>query len=124
MKIHDNSDPSLLCVAGYGDGYVTVGEQHIHDTFVLTPTHIHLNPGVVSVQTLIPGSLPMLADSTPEILLIGTGREQQVPPLEFIADLAMRRIGVEHMDTPAACRTFNILVLEQRRVAALLFVDK
>ncbi len=87
------------------------------------PERIHTDPGVESVQALVPGALPMLSKQAPEILLIGTGSAQRALAPEFIAELSARRIGVECMDTPAACRTFNILVAEQRRVAALLFIE-
>jgi len=123
VKLHNTTDPNLLYVRGYGSGYITIGEQHFHKTLLLTPERIHTDPGVESVQALVPGALPMLRKQAPEILLIGTGSAQRALAPEFIADLAVRRIGVECMDTPAACRTFNILVAEQRRVAALLFIE-
>jgi len=123
MKLHNSMDPNLLSVTGYGPGYITVGEQQLRSTFLLTPDQIHPDPGVESVLALMPGALPVLNDQAPEILLIGTGQVQRMPAPSFIADLAARRIGVEYMDTYAACRTFNILVAEQRRVAALLFIE-
>jgi len=124
MKFHDSMDRNRLCVTGYGRGYITVGEQRIRSTFILTPDRIDTDPGVDSILALAPGALPILATVKPEILLIGTGRAQQMPSPAFIAHLAARRIGVEYMDTFAACRTFNILAAEQRRVAALLFIEE
>ena len=123
MKLHSTTDPNLLSVRGYGPGYITIGEQHFHNTLLLTPERIHTDPGVASVQALVPGALSILRAQTLEILLIGTGNTLRTPAPAFIADLAIQRIGVECMDTPAACRTFNILVAEQRRVAALLFIE-
>jgi len=123
VKLHITTDPNLLYVSGYGSGYIAIGERHFHNTLLLTPERILTRPGVDSVQALVPGALPMLSELAAEILLIGTGSAQRAPAPDFIADLAIRRIGVEYMDTPAACRTFNILVAEQRRVAALLFIE-
>ena len=122
MKLHDTTDPNLLSVSGYGPGYITIGEQRFHNTLLLMPERIHTDPGVATVQALIPGALSMLSAQALDILLIGTGSAPLAPAPAFIADLASRRIGVEYMDTPAACRTFNILVAERRRVAALLFI--
>ncbi len=123
MKLHSTIDPSILFVSGYGCGYIKVGEQVLNDTFVLTPSEIHADLGIDSIQALNTQALNVLATISPEILLIGTGELQQAPPISFIAELSAQRIGVEYMATPAACRTFNILAAEQRRVAALLFMD-
>ena len=57
----------------------------------------------------------------PEIILIGTGERAALPDVELMGALAERGIGLEFMTTPAACRTYNVLVHEQRRVVAVLF---
>jgi uncharacterized protein len=57
----------------------------------------------------------------PTIIVLGTGTEQLLPDVELMAALAARSIGLESMNTPAACRTFNVLLQEQRRVVAALF---
>ena len=58
----------------------------------------------------------------PEIVLLGTGPRQIFPAASFRAQFLSAGIGIEVMDTGAACRTFNVLVSEQRRVVALLMV--
>jgi uncharacterized protein len=57
----------------------------------------------------------------PEIILLGTGSEMLLPDVDLMAKLGARSIGLEIMSTPAACRTFNVLLHEQRRVIAALF---
>ena len=57
----------------------------------------------------------------PTILVLGTGSEQLLPDVELMAAVAARSVGVEIMSTRAACRTFNVLLQEQRRVVAALF---
>ena len=57
----------------------------------------------------------------PTIIVLGTGTEQLLPDVELMADLAARSVGLEIMNTPAACRTFNVLLQEHRRVVAALF---
>ena len=65
-----------------------------------------------------------LAGLEPEILLLGTGRRQRFPAPEIYLELIRRGIGLEIMDTGAACRTYNILMSERRRVvAALLMIE-
>ena len=57
----------------------------------------------------------------PTIIVLGTGTEQLLPDVELMAAVAARSVGLEIMSTPAACRTFNVLLQEQRRVVAALF---
>jgi uncharacterized protein len=57
----------------------------------------------------------------PTIVVLGTGTERLLPDVELMAALAARSVGLEIMNTPAACRTFNVLLQEQRRVVAALF---
>ena len=63
-----------------------------------------------------------LLSHRPEIVLLGTGATQRLPHPRLLAALHEARVGVEAMDTRAACRTFNILVAEGRRVAAALWI--
>ena len=57
----------------------------------------------------------------PTIIVLGTGVERLLPDVELMAAVAARAVGLEIMNTPAACRTFNVLLQEQRRVVAALF---
>jgi len=57
----------------------------------------------------------------PTIVVLGTGTERLLPDVELMAELAARSVGLETMNTPAACRTFNVLLQERRRVVAALF---
>jgi uncharacterized protein len=57
----------------------------------------------------------------PTIIVLGTGAEHLLPDVELMAEVAARSVGLEIMSTPAACRTFNVLLQEQRRVVAALF---
>ena len=63
---------------------------------------------------------PALALS-PTIIVLGTGADGLLPDVELMAAVAARSVGLEIMNTPAACRTFNVLLQEQRRVVAALF---
>jgi uncharacterized protein len=72
-------------------------------------------PAALTVDDLAP-ALAL----APTIVLLGTGTDRFLPDVELMAALAQRRIGLEIMSTPAACRTFNVLLHEQRRVVAAL----
>ncbi len=73
-------------------------------------------PTALTVEDLAPA----LA-FTPTILLLGTGTDRFLPDVELMAALAQQRVGLEIMSTPAACRTFNVLLQEHRRVVVALF---
>ena len=73
-------------------------------------------PGALTIDDLAPA----LAFA-PTILLLGTGTDKFLPDVELMAVLAEQRVGLEIMSTPAACRTFNVLLQEHRRVVVALF---
>ena len=82
-----------------------------------------LSNASLNAAEITEGDLATLLDTTPEIVLIGTGWTAARPPSELTFAMARRQVGLEVMDTPAACRTFNILVAEGRRVAALILLN-
>ncbi len=71
---------------------------------------------------LVPAHLDALLDRQPDLVLLGTGGRLIFPAPEVLVPLQQAGIGVEVMDTPAACRTFNILASEDREVVAALFM--
>jgi uncharacterized protein len=85
------------------------------------------NDAVIEGWTSSPADSLTIADLepalalNPTIIVLGTGVERPLPDVELMAALAARSVGLEIMNTPAACRTFNVLLQEQRRVVAALF---
>ena len=73
-----------------------------------------------SISDLSSDHFPEIIAFDPDILLIGTGTEQQFPDIECYAELLARNIGVEIMDSAAAARTYNVLVSEGRKVMAAI----
>ena len=63
------------------------------------------------------------SDSGAELIVFGSGQKLRFPQAQWLRHLAHRGIGVETMDTPAACRTYNILASEGRKVVALLLIE-
>ena len=72
---------------------------------------------------LQPQDLAALAASGAELVILGTGHRQVFPPAAWLAPFAQERVGLESMDTAAACRTYNILASEGRKVLAALLLD-
>lgn len=117
-------DPvSAITVRHLERGAITIGEQVINENVVLLRDQILHGWNANDVQALTVGDLENVLAHQPEVILLGTGWENCLPPRELVFALARRGIGLETMDTPAACRTFNILVSEERNVAALLFIE-
>ncbi len=74
------------------------------------------------VESLTIEDLAILIETGPELIVLGTGNRQLLPDRDLMFAMARRGIGLEVMDTPAAARTFNVLVGEGRSVAAVLFL--
>jgi uncharacterized protein len=122
LKLHASGPSALNTFSGYGDGYVMVNGQRHEGNVIVTPERL-LPWEAQSFDGLTEEDFQPLLELAPEILLIGTGPKQRFPHPRLTRRLADKRIGVEAMDMRAACRTYNILMSEERRVAAaLLFV--
>lgn len=107
-----------------GADRITVNDEVITRSVVVTPERILRDWLPAAFAELEAGHLTQLDELQPEIVVIGTGPSLRFPAPEFTAGFLVRGIGVEIMDTAAACRTYNILLSEGRRVvAALLLAD-
>lgn len=122
MKLHADSLPGKNRITAYGVGYVCVNDKRIERSLVVTPQTLHLDWAPTSWEDLRGEHLVSLLDLNPEILLLGSGPRQQTPSSGVVEVLAQMKTGIEIMTTAAACRTYNILVAEERAVAAALIV--
>ena len=123
MKLHSDPNDSSLRITAYNATSISIGERQMTSSFVITPQSLLVDIPPIVVKQLDWASLSDLHQLDLEVLLIGTGTQQQFPASHFYAELSRVRIGLEVMTTPAACRTFNILAAEDRRVAALITFD-
>jgi uncharacterized protein len=122
VKLHASAPSALNTFSGYGDGFVMVNGQRHEQNLIVTPERI-VPWRAQSFDSLSEEDFSPLLELDLEILLLGTGPKQRFPHPRLTRALAAKRIGVEAMDLQAACRTYNILMSEERRVAAaLLFV--
>ena len=122
MKLHAAGPTGVNTITGYGEGYVSVnGERQVSSVIVL-PDRIVPWPAT-AFEALTAEDFSFLKQLTPEIVLLGTGPRQRFPHPRLTAPLAEARIGLEVMDVQAACRTYNILVAEERKVAAALLFE-
>jgi uncharacterized protein len=109
-------------VTGHGNGWLGLDGERFHQNMLIAWNGLRQEwKGTLD-------SLSSSADFTdlltvqPEVLLIGCGKQKIVIPMNHLIPFFQQNIGVESMDTAAACRTYNILAAENRKVAAILFV--
>ena len=119
MKLHASAPTALNAFSGYGEGFVAVnGERHESNLIVLPDRTLPWS--AASFDALTETDFQVFLELNLEILLLGTGAKQRFPHPRLTQALARQRVGVEVMDLQAACRTYNILMAEERRVAAAL----
>lgn len=110
-------------IRAYAPGRITIGEQHYHHSLILAAERLISDWRPRLVSDLQHEDFAPVLQLQPEILLLGTGSRLEFPSPALTAHLLQAGIGVEVMDTPAACRTYNILLAEQRHAAAALLLD-
>jgi uncharacterized protein len=112
-----------LAVTGYGPGWIAVnGERHQHSLLV-TSTGLLQPWRPARFEELQATDFAMLTELGVELAVFGSGSRLRFIPPAWQAPLMSVRLGLETMDTPAACRTYNILAGEGRPVAALLLLE-
>ncbi|MGE5546369.1 MAG: Mth938-like domain-containing protein [Solirubrobacterales bacterium] len=108
-------------IQGYGDNGFTVTGTRYDGSVVILPDRTHpWRLGAIAELTVESLTPVLEAEVRPEILLIGCGRSMAPIPRDIRFALKSAGIVVEPMDTGAACRTYNVLITEDRRVAAAL----
>ncbi|MEE9929164.1 Mth938-like domain-containing protein [Microvirgula aerodenitrificans] len=120
MKMHLTQGAQNLFTA-YGDGFVAINQEQHHQPLLVMADLLTPWPAS-SFETLTEDDFAALLAHDPEVVVLGTGPRLRFPHPRLTAALTARQIGVEVMDTPAACRTFNILVSEDRRVLAAILL--
>lgn len=119
MKLHAAGPAAYNTITAYGEDYVQVNSQRYGSSLIVMAERV-LDWSPSGFSQLNAEDLEILRTLGPEIVLLGTGPAQRFPHPRLTAPLAAAGIGVEIMDLRAACRTYNILVAEERRVAAAL----
>ena len=107
---------------GYGEGYVMVNKQRHEQNLVVLRDRLLTDWQPAGFDELTAEHFALIAELEPEIVLLGTGTRLRFPRPEITRPLVEARIGLEVMDFQAACRTFNFLAAEERKVAAALLL--
>jgi uncharacterized protein len=116
MKFHLTEAAGKNLITGYGEGWVQVNQDRHTTAFLMTPEQL-LAWAFTDPVGLVAENFRPVVSLAPEVFLLGTGPRLKFPPAASLQLLIEAGIGYEVMDTPAACRTYNILMSEGRNVA-------
>lgn len=122
VKLHLSAFSEQNMFTGYGAGYVMVNKTRHEQSLIVLPDRLIENWDAKTFEQLTAEHFEFVLSLQPEMVLFGTGATLRFPHPTLTRTLIESRIGVEVMDTAAACRTYNILTAEGRRVAAALLV--
>jgi uncharacterized protein len=122
MRFAEDSTSGINVIRAYGNGELRVNEHVYRGGVILSAATVIADANVQNLDDLLALGVSRALSLEPELVLLGTGARQIFPAASFGAQFLRAGIGFEVMDTSAACRTFNVLVGEQRRVAAILLL--
>jgi uncharacterized protein len=122
MRFTQDSTSASNLVRAYGSGELRVNDNVYRSTIIVSASAVQAAPDIRGMEDLAGLDPSRILSQGPELVLLGTGPRQIFPAASFRAQFLSAGIGFEVMDTGAACRTFNVLVAEQRPVVALLML--
>ncbi len=123
MKLHVPNTAGINLFTAYGEDYAAVNQEKFSKNLILLPESIIPDWTAATLDTLNEADMQVLLGLGTEIILLGTGKRLRFPPGALLRPFAPAGIGLEVMDLQAACRTYNILAAEGRKVAAALLFD-
>ena len=115
--------PDVQSISGYGPGWVSVLGEKITASVVLGSRGQRIDWACQKFEELTPAHFAVLAEERPELVIFGSGGRIRFPKPAWLASLFANRIGIETMDTHAACRTYNILAGEGRDVLLAVLIE-
>lgn len=114
---------NVQTISGYGAGWIGLDGEKVTHSLVVGSRGQRFDWGCTAFAGLSAAHFARLAELGPELVLFGSGERLRFPQPAWLQALAARRIGIETMDTAAACRTYNILAGEGRHVVAALLLE-
>ncbi len=123
MKLHSSSTQQYQTVTGYFEGGVEINAAPFAYSLTVMPEVPPRPWPVGAFEDLTEAHFAALGAESPDVVILGTGARQRFVHPRLVASLSARRIGVECMDNQAACRTYNILMGEGRKVILALIIQ-
>lgn len=115
--------PRGFVITAHGPGFVRIGEKKYRSSLAVCGEDLLTEWPVSDGSLLTPADFDPVLSWHPDLVLLGTGNRLRFPPRAVLAHFRDLGIGLEVMDTPAACRTYNMIRAEERRVAAAMIID-
>jgi uncharacterized protein len=122
MRLTDDRNAAALLVRSYAPGELRVGEKVLRRSCLLRADRLIEDWRPQTIEELTEADLQAVFALEPQIVVLGSGARQRFPDARLTAAILARGIGCEVMDTGAACRTYNVLVSEDRPVVAALLL--
>ncbi|MSQ69783.1 MAG: hypothetical protein EXR27_00660 [Betaproteobacteria bacterium] len=122
MKLHLSATANQNTFTGYGDDHVMINARRYEKSLIVLPDRLLDDWAATDFDALAAEHWLPLLELSPEVVLLGTGNLLRFPRPVVLRPLIDAGIGVEVMDVRAACRTYNILMSENRKVAAGLLL--
>lgn len=122
MTLSLDNNQAKYQIRAYEPGIIKINDQLFTRSIIVTPDQLITDWPPQTLTELNYAHLKMIRELRPSILLLGTGNSLKFPAIEIYGDLINENIGVEVMDTHAACRTYNALTSENRHVIAALII--
>jgi len=123
MKLHHSNQDGLNIIKSYTENSVTINEETFTRSLIVQAQYLESAWSPQHIDELDSDAIRALARLDTDIILLGTGQKQCFPDRRLFVPLYDKSIGIEVMDTPAACRTYNILLEEGRTVTAALLIN-
>ena len=120
MPLAEEKITGRYSISAYSSGEIIVNETAYRESLILSPQSILCPWPVLSIDELNEANLQPILEMNPHVVLLGTGEHQKFPQAKIFALFGERGIGLEVMNNGALCRTFNILVAEDREVVAAI----
>lgn len=109
---------NAITIQSYGDDYITVNNTNYKQSIIISAQLIIPQWSIHSLQDLNESSLEPLLELKPDVIILGHQGPMSPVPIKIAAYLSSKRMGIECMSIGSACRTFNVLISEQRMVVA------
>ena len=118
MKFSEEHEATHNSISSYGEGYFQIKGKRIDTSVVISARTLITDWEPKVFSELTPKHCELLIKAKPSVVILGTGKTQKFPEIKILRLFAQHQIGLEVMNTSAACRTFNILLSEDRNVVA------
>ena len=122
MKFTQQSPPGINLIRRYGTDFVVIGDEEIRRSCLVSAGSLVRDWAPRGVDDLAVAHLAAIFELAPEVVVLSTGAGQKFPRAALRAEFATRRIGLEVMEVGAACRTYNVLVAEERKVVGAILL--